>query len=80
MRMRSVLAASVLATGILLGGAGGAMAHGGGGGGSYNGEHGGQRSDTTTFAGVIHRVGPVFYQNDGSETVWSRESALGFFS
>ncbi|MCY0922629.1 MULTISPECIES: hypothetical protein [unclassified Streptomyces] len=63
MRMRSALTATVLAAGILLGGAGAALANGGGGEGEYfSGGASRFQSDCSSAAAIPARVGPVFTQ------------------
>lgn len=63
MRMRSALTATVLAAGILLGGAGAALANGGGIEGEYfSGGASRFQSDCSSAAAIPARVGPVFTQ------------------
>ncbi|MFE4453096.1 hypothetical protein [Streptomyces sp. NPDC056796] len=80
MRMRSALTSSVLAVGILLGGAGAALANDGGGLIQATGSQGAKRTDSTSFAGVIDHVGPVWANNSQSESEWEHFSLQGIFS
>ncbi|MEV5527110.1 hypothetical protein [Streptomyces prunicolor] len=86
MRMRSALTTSVLAVGILLGGAGAALAHDNGpfphddgalvqGTGSQGSGH----VDNTMFAGVIDHVGPVYSSTTKTDHDWDRGTFEGIF-
>ncbi|MEU9337103.1 hypothetical protein AB0D49_28710 [Streptomyces sp. NPDC048290] len=79
MRMRSVLAASVFTVGILLGGAGSALANDGGGVVQASGSQGVHQTGSTSFAGVIKGVGPVWYNDGQSNTEWERFTFQGIF-
>ncbi|MFF2850293.1 hypothetical protein ACFVT5_28750 [Streptomyces sp. NPDC058001] len=79
MRMRSALTASVLAAGVLLGGAGAALANDGGGFVRGTGAHAAERTSSSTFAGVIKHVGPVYTSTRESERDWEHGTFLGIF-
>ncbi|MER5729202.1 hypothetical protein ABT084_12855 [Streptomyces sp. NPDC002138] len=77
MRLRSTLTASVLAAGILLGGAGAALANDGGGLVRTTGSQGAARTAASSFAGVIDHVGPVYASDSQTEHEWDRGTFLG---
>ncbi|MFD5875886.1 hypothetical protein [Streptomyces sp. NPDC060322] len=77
--MRSALTASVLAAGILLGGAGAALADDDGGLVRATGSQGAERTADRSFAGVIDHVGPVWYDSSKSESEWDRFTFQGIF-
>ncbi|MFE2289362.1 hypothetical protein ACFXDJ_34970 [Streptomyces sp. NPDC059443] len=80
MRMRSALTASVLAAGILLGGAGAAMADGDGGAlVQSTGSRGGEKTDSSSFAGVPAHFGPIYGSTGSTEKFWDRETFQGIF-
>ncbi|MFD3538452.1 hypothetical protein ACFWUQ_02995 [Streptomyces sp. NPDC058662] len=60
MRMRSALTASVLAAGILLGGAGAALANDGSEGEYFSSGHAGFAASCSTAAAVPAQFGPVY--------------------
>ncbi|MET9886460.1 hypothetical protein ABZZ20_25645 [Streptomyces sp. NPDC006430] len=67
MRMRSALTASVLAAGILLGGAGAALAHDEVEGEYFSGGHASFASTCSTAAAVPARFGPAYTSTCSSE-------------
>ncbi|MEU9108254.1 hypothetical protein AB0D54_28775 [Streptomyces xanthophaeus] len=67
MRMRSALTASVLAAGILLGGAGAALANDGVEGEYFSGGHKAFATTCSSAAAVPARFGPVYTSNCASE-------------
>ncbi|MFD7028574.1 hypothetical protein ACFWAR_11140 [Streptomyces sp. NPDC059917] len=77
MRMRSALTASVLAAGILLGGAGAALANDGGGLVQGTGSQGAGRTSDSSFAGVVDHVGPIYTNTSSTEFEWDRGTFLG---
>ncbi|MER6206617.1 MULTISPECIES: hypothetical protein [unclassified Streptomyces] len=79
MRMRSALTTSVLAVGILLGGAGAALAHDDGGVVAGTGSQGSGHTDNTMFAGVIDHVGPVYASTSKTDHDWDRGTFQGVF-
>lgn len=80
MRMRSALTTSVLAVGLLLGGAGAALAHGDDNGVVQGtGSQGSGHTDTTMFAGVIDHVGPVYSSTSKTDHEWDRGTFQGIF-
>ncbi|MCX4681920.1 hypothetical protein OG413_42750 [Streptomyces sp. NBC_01433] len=79
MRMRSALTTSVLAVGILLGGAGAALANDGGGIVNATGSQGAEQTSDTTFAGVIDRVGPVYFSNSETGREWNKGTIQAIF-
>ncbi|MFJ6758967.1 MULTISPECIES: hypothetical protein [unclassified Streptomyces] len=83
MRIRSAVTASVLAAGILLGGAGAALANDGVDIDYFSGGHAGYSSNCSTFAAVPNNrpafTGPVYSSNcitDG-EKKWAKGHHLG---
>ncbi|MGW0754643.1 hypothetical protein [Streptomyces sp. NPDC002587] len=79
MRMRSVLTASVLAAGILLGGAGAALANDGVDIESFAGGHAGFSSTCSSAAAIPAAFGPVYTSTcskDG-EKKWAKAAHLG---
>ncbi|MFJ6569329.1 hypothetical protein ACIQNU_18075 [Streptomyces sp. NPDC091292] len=80
MRMRSALTASVLTAGVLLGGAGAALANDGGSGlVRGTGAHAAERASFSQFAGVIDGVGPVYASHGETEREWDHLTFLGIF-
>ncbi|MER7927166.1 MULTISPECIES: hypothetical protein [unclassified Streptomyces] len=79
MRMRSALTASVLTVGILLGGAGAALAHDDDGVVAGTGSKGYGHTDNTMFAGVIEHVGPVYASTSKTDHKWDRGTFQGIF-
>ncbi|MER6215415.1 hypothetical protein ACGFY6_05580 [Streptomyces sp. NPDC048387] len=84
MRIRSAVTASVLAAGILLGGAGAALADDGAELDYFSGGHKAYSSNCSTFAAVPHNLpsfaGPVYNSTcakDG-EKEWLKGAHLGF--
>ncbi|MFF4317861.1 hypothetical protein [Streptomyces sp. NPDC001568] len=67
MRMRSALTASVLAAGILLAGAGAALAHDGVEGEYFSGGHKSFASTCSSVAAVPASFGPVYTSTCASE-------------
>ncbi|MFD3549976.1 hypothetical protein ACFWUW_31080 [Streptomyces sp. NPDC058655] len=67
MRMRSALTASVLAAGILLGGAGAALADDAGEGEFFSGSHAGFAATCSTAAAVPAHFGPVYTSSCAAE-------------
>ncbi|MFD3873788.1 hypothetical protein [Streptomyces sp. NPDC058623] len=67
MRMLSALTASVLASGILLGGAGAALAHDGVEGEYFSGGHRSSASSCSSVAAVPASFGPVHTSSCASE-------------
>ncbi|MGW7333531.1 hypothetical protein ACWGIU_34010 [Streptomyces sp. NPDC054840] len=79
MRIRSALTASVLAAGILLGGAGAALADDGVDIDYFSGGHTAFASNCSSFAGVPAEIGPLYVDNcemEG-ETEWTKFHHLG---
>ncbi|WP_330297047.1 MULTISPECIES: hypothetical protein [unclassified Streptomyces] len=79
MRMRSALTASVLAAGILLGGASVALADDGGALVQSTGSRGGARSESSSFAGVPAHFGPIWGSTGSKEKSWDRDTFQGVF-
>ncbi|MCX5192423.1 hypothetical protein OOK31_00725 [Streptomyces sp. NBC_00249] len=79
MRMRSVLTASVLAAGILVGGAGAALANDGVGIDSFSGGRAGFAATCSSFAGIPAAVGPLYTSNCAAEgeREWAKFHHLG---
>ncbi|MFJ8209460.1 hypothetical protein [Streptomyces sp. NPDC096033] len=83
MRIRSAVTASVLAAGILLGGAGAALANEGVDIDYFSGGHKAYSSNCSTFAAVPHNLpsfaGPVYSSNCSKEgeKEWLKGSHLG---
>ncbi|MGW1770035.1 hypothetical protein ACWCQL_39075 [Streptomyces sp. NPDC002073] len=83
MRIRSAVTASVLAAGILLGGAGAAQATDGAGIDDFSGGHAGFSSHCSTLAAVPHMLpafnGPIYTSNCASEgeLEWVKGHHLG---
>ncbi|WP_330328448.1 hypothetical protein OHS33_00990 [Streptomyces sp. NBC_00536] len=79
MRIRSAVTASVLAAGILLGGAGAALAHDGVDLDYFSGGHGTFSSNCSSAAAIPAHFGPVWTStcaNDG-EFEWIKGAHLG---
>lgn len=79
MRMRSALTASVLTAGILLAGAGAALANDGGGLVQATGSRGAERTQSSSFAGIPAAVGPLYTSSDETEKEWDRDTFQGYF-
>ncbi|MCX5378675.1 hypothetical protein [Streptomyces sp. NBC_00091] len=83
MRIRSAVTASVLAVGVLLGGAGAALADGGVEIDYFNGGRAGHSSNCSSFAAVPHNLpafaGPVYSSTCAKEgeKEWAKGSHLG---
>ncbi|MER5874234.1 hypothetical protein [Streptomyces sp. NPDC002044] len=67
MRMRSALTVSVLAAGILLGGAGASLANEGVEGEAFSGGHSSYAFTCSAAAGVPARIGPVWTSSCAGE-------------
>ncbi|MFG2485799.1 hypothetical protein ACGFSI_23960 [Streptomyces virginiae] len=79
MRIRSALTASVLAAGILLGGAGAALANDGVDLEYFSGGHKSFASNCSSFAGVPAKIGPLYANNceKAGEKEWAEFHHLG---
>ncbi|MGW6576099.1 MULTISPECIES: hypothetical protein [unclassified Streptomyces] len=79
MRIRSALTASVLAAGILLGGAGAALANDGVDIEGFSAGHKAFASNCSSFAGVPAKIGPLYADNceKEGEKEWAKAYHLG---
>ncbi|MFE5863412.1 hypothetical protein ACFY7Y_27740 [Streptomyces virginiae] len=79
MRIRSALTASVLAAGILMGGAGAALANDGVDIDYFSGGHKAFASNCSSFAGIPAKIGPLYADNceKAGEKEWAEAAHLG---
>ncbi|WP_424213450.1 hypothetical protein ACN20G_15930 [Streptomyces sp. BI20] len=79
MRIRSAITASVLAAGIMLGGAGAALATDGVSIDEFSAGRAAGGSTCSSFAGVPARIGPVYADSceKGFEKEWATGAHLG---
>ncbi|WP_327281463.1 MULTISPECIES: hypothetical protein [unclassified Streptomyces] len=79
MRIRSAVTASFLAAGILLGGAGSALAGGGVDIDQFSAGHKAFASECSTTAAVPAKFGPIYASNcaKGGESEWLKGAHLG---
>ncbi|MFD5413453.1 hypothetical protein [Streptomyces nojiriensis] len=79
MRIRSALTASVLAAGILMGGAGAALANDGVDIDYFSAGHKAFASHCSSFAGIPAKIGPLYADNceKEGEKEWAEAHHLG---